>query len=571
MLPFRSVFLFLLVFFFIPEIVWGQERQKSIAELIYSRPGSWALPALIPFRQGKLWGYADSTGIIRIQPQFDFAGFFNNGLAPVKKGKRTEVINSKGKPLFNWKHSSVYVDKSGLLFVETDKGKKGVYNKDLKVILKPVYTAAQIIRRDKNNNPLILAWMDKRHLRKYRTIYKDGKQIERQFVFTGLFDKDGKAIVPLKYRSIELIGSNVIEAVAGYYNNFTYHYYTLEGQPITALDGFQISSYYSSYKHFSNGIGPIRKGYKFGFADSTGHIIIPMLYDDVRPFSDGLAGVRIKTKWGFINRQGEVVIPIIYDEIKPFKRGFAAVKLEGNFGLINKKGNAITDFIYDNFYDNSPGNFLYFYKNGKVALQGFRPKYPDTVYFDNGLPAPGEFHKGFGYVKKGEAVSFMDENGKLRIPFEYGYQGLSTIKDSLFAVKQGELWGVINLKNEVVVPFAFKRFTLVNPDRFIVLMQSWQGMYQMALINSQLQEIAPLQYQQISSPHHGKMFTLTDKEMGFIDLNGRELMKVPIPEGYTTHINWNNDTLTYGLREVFRLSDKQKDYIDWKGTRYFKD
>lgn len=571
MFPLRNVLVILSLFVSVPGALWAQEKQKTIAELIYSKPGSWALPALIPYRQGKLWGYADSTGVVKIKPQFTYAGFFKNGLASVNNGELSTVIDASGKPLFKGKYPYMYVDLSGLIFVRTAKGKSGAYTKDGKVILKPKYTAAAAIRWlvKKNYEPLIMATLDKRHKRKYRPIIKNGQQIIKQAQFSGLFDKDGKEILPLKYRSIELIGGGLIEATTGYYDHITYYYFTTDGRPIKALEGCQLSAYYPEYKGFQKGISPVRKGYKFGYADSTGQIIVPLIYDEVKSFTDGFGAVRIKTKWGFVNRQGEVVIPIIFDDVKPFKKGFAAVKFNYKYGLIDTTGKVIVNYEYHDFYDNFPGNILFFYQNGVAKLKGFRPLNADTICFTCEVPEFVDFHKGYGFFKDGGLVKYMDENGKVRPPFSY--TDPSGSQNGLYSVKQGDLYGVLNGEYEVVVPFKFQRLDIVNPDRFIVMLRSSMGMYQMALINSRFQEIAPLQYRQLSPPRYGKMFALTDKDMGFIDLNGRELMNVPIPEGYTTSFNWSGDTLTYGLKEVTRISDKQKAYIDWKGTKYFKD
>ena len=52
----------------------------GLACLVKSQP----LPALIPYTDGKLWGYCDSTGIVKIPPQWDEANFFIDDKAIVK-------------------------------------------------------------------------------------------------------------------------------------------------------------------------------------------------------------------------------------------------------------------------------------------------------------------------------------------------------------------------------------------------------------------------------------------------------------------------------------------------------
>src|SRR5918911_929471 len=55
---------------------------------------------LFPVRQNDLWGYIDRTGKLVIQPQFDVAWEFTEGLAYVKVGTRRGVIDRKGKWVF---------------------------------------------------------------------------------------------------------------------------------------------------------------------------------------------------------------------------------------------------------------------------------------------------------------------------------------------------------------------------------------------------------------------------------------------------------------------------------------
>lgn len=65
-------------------------------------------------------------------------------------------------------------------------------------------------------------------------------------------------------------------------------------------------------------------------------------FDDVRSFSDGMAAVSVHNHWGYIDTTGNVVIPVIFDEASCFKNGCAAVEIEQYSGLIDKNGKIIT-------------------------------------------------------------------------------------------------------------------------------------------------------------------------------------------------------------------------------------
>jgi hypothetical protein len=56
---------------------------------------------LYPILQDGKWGYIDKTGKIVINPQFDNAWRFNDGLAKVRFGEKYGFIDKKGKIVIN--------------------------------------------------------------------------------------------------------------------------------------------------------------------------------------------------------------------------------------------------------------------------------------------------------------------------------------------------------------------------------------------------------------------------------------------------------------------------------------
>ena len=59
--------------------------------------------SLVPYRQGNLWGYANTDKSIVIRPAFDEAHWFVAGYAVVRKGARFGYINTSGKLVIPFK------------------------------------------------------------------------------------------------------------------------------------------------------------------------------------------------------------------------------------------------------------------------------------------------------------------------------------------------------------------------------------------------------------------------------------------------------------------------------------
>jgi len=53
----------------------------------------------IPYRRDSLWGFADASGKLVVQPQYQMAGYFTGGLAKVKTAKGYQLMDAKGKLL----------------------------------------------------------------------------------------------------------------------------------------------------------------------------------------------------------------------------------------------------------------------------------------------------------------------------------------------------------------------------------------------------------------------------------------------------------------------------------------
>ena len=65
---------------------------------------------------------------------------------------------------------------------------------------------------------------------------------------------------------------------------------------------------------FNEGLAPVENGWKWGFIDTAGNLVIPCEWDSIMwNFIDGLACVRQGDKYGLIDTTGKLVVPCEYE------------------------------------------------------------------------------------------------------------------------------------------------------------------------------------------------------------------------------------------------------------------
>ena len=104
----------------------------------------------------------------------------------------------------------------------------------------------------------------------------------------------------------------------------------------------------------SEGLRWIRKEGKFGFADTSGQIVIDPQYDAVGAFSEGLAPVRMGGEWGYLDTANNILIHPSFEEVGHFSEGLAPFRKDGKWGFIDREGNVVVDpqFRYAYGFDN---------------------------------------------------------------------------------------------------------------------------------------------------------------------------------------------------------------------------
>lgn len=247
------------------------------------------------FKNDKLvFGYKNRAGKTIIKPQFDYAGEFYKGVAPVIKGKKHGLCDTSGKMIH------VFQDYEHLLYPNELAG---------------IYEFAGVSEG------------------MYLVTDKSQKQ--------GCVNTNNELVIPIIYENIQYFS----EGLAPFLENEKYGY-------LDSIGNIAIKPTYQSAQHFHEGLAAVALNDKIGFIDQSGTMIIKPKYLYTSYFSEGLCAVTSSedyTDYFYINQTGEVVIKGPFQEADPFENGEAYVQKRGVCRVIDKTGKELRKIEGDCF------------------------------------------------------------------------------------------------------------------------------------------------------------------------------------------------------------------------------
>jgi len=323
---------------------------------------------LIPVSSdGERWGFINRSGEFIINPQFEDADFFSDGLARVRSNGRIGYINRRGDFAIpaTFKAGTEFSD--GLAFVVADGEHPTAIDRNGNVVF--VLQTALFVSRFSEGLALFVT-EDGQH----GFVDRSGNiainpQFERAMPFSGNFariwqggdigfiDRTGRIVINPQFRAVQ----NFYETMAAFSDGRQWGFINTRGS-------FAINPQFDFVGRFSERLAPVQQGRSWGFIDRNGRLVINPQFDEASHFSDGLAAVRQGNRWGFINRDGQFEINPQFDAAGNFYRGRAIVRGADRWGIINKDGRYVVNpqfrrvklapttelaFIESDFYDAS--------------------------------------------------------------------------------------------------------------------------------------------------------------------------------------------------------------------------
>lgn len=184
---------------------------------------------------------------------------------------------------------------------------------------------------------------------------------------------------------------------------------------------------------------PFRSGTRWGYADHSRRLVLPLRYDEAGPFVQELAWVRQGQLYGYIDGGGNPVTPVQFSRAGNFRPdGRATVELNGETFDIGPGGHRL---------DPTPPD--------EAA--------PETDYLEQGDLVRRQGKVGFRFTA-GSTVVVPAEYDEIR-DLHYG---------GLLLVRQAGKWGVLNGKGKLVLPLQYDaiRATPANGYAYPVVEQA---------------------------------------------------------------------------------------------------
>lgn len=384
---------------------------------------------LLPFFQSGMFGFMDSVGRVVVDPIYEAASCFSDGLARVRLNGTYGFVNAKGQLVISNQHATA-TDFSDGFAVVSDNGSMGVIDKRGNTVVPMAYDSVAIaggnvfgyymqnkcgfIARDafQITPPIFLDC----------GCFDNGSAIVRDKDGFGLVDKSGKSLIQ-GYERIHSIGNGRYSVL----NDGGFAMYDLKGNALTkhVFDGFGVCS---------EGLFAAALDGKLGFVDSTGRTQIPFIFR----YRDG------------------------FPENSKLSGGLVAVSLVENVGVADKQGNIL---IADEFEDVVliGGGAAAVYENRICRLMQVAD---ESFLTDSEFDSTGLITYGMLPVKGAGGWGLLDSTWKSLVDFQY--ESIQPVSAQYHVVRLDDKYGVINSSGSIVVDIIYDSFELYH-NRFLAL------------------------------------------------------------------------------------------------------
>ncbi len=261
---------------------------------------------------------------------------------------------------------------------------------------------------------------------------------------------------------------------------------------------------------------------KYGIL-KRGEVMLPMIFsantynsNESKQFILG-----IEKTFGLYNVEAESWdIPISYESLNLLNKNLYSAQLNNRYGIIDENNNTITDFEWSRI--NGIGGL----ENYFIVADYSKPVKLSGVYSvtEKKLIVPCKYNRvekisseNYFLVTRGSERNIVDINDKTR--FKTWYDELHMVQGGrkLYIVKENGRMGIINEKEEQVIPIEYQSISTYPYKDGSYLAQNKEGKY--GCLSADGTITLPFEYDQLTKSGYNNMITGKDDKCGILQIN----------------------------------------------------
>lgn len=236
-----------------------------------------------------------------------------------------------------------------------------------------------------------------------------------------------------------------------------------------------------------------------------------------------LVPYRLGNLWGYSDTTGKIIIKPKFNEVFPFDGLYGMVRENGVCKWIDQKG-----VLHDKMFGGEPDCEEY-EDYGHIAddvtgIENIGGKYGRSDSVTYSIPyvyenyKPSSIENRFALMKNG-LWGVVDKKNKVLVPFKY--TDIVVLDATHFLAKNDSAYGIIDITGKVTVPFTYDGIKDFDGKILIARKGELWG-----YVNARGKQITPFKYASCKPFVKGlAIVTLENEQLGYIDLRGREYWK----------------------------------------------
>ncbi len=259
----------------------------------------------------------------------------------------------------------------------------------------------------------------------------------------------------------------------------------------------------------------------YGFADTDDKYVITPKYKEVDFSFSSKPGlykvVDKKDKVGYINEEAKEIVACKYDEGGPLEKGFAMVKIKtGDYeykcGLIDSTGHEIIAlrFGHMEFYPEEEVVIIGYDNTSNVGVMSFRGEMliaPQYEFWSKRIS------KGLWPVGRHDTCGVVNLKNETVVPFIYEMIESYSDESDVAPAKKGGKYGFIDRTGKVAIPFVYEDAWTSGPYLAVRKDKKW------GVVDKDNKEILPFDYASVSSINSQTAWVQKDEKEEAYEIN----------------------------------------------------